>query len=421
MMNENKEKTVSPLNDEKRTKELWRWTATELAYGIRTKLISSREATKSSLNRIEQINPKINAIAELIVEEALQAADAADKVVAKGETLGPLHGVPIATKINTDQADHATTDGVVSFRDNIASSDSPPIANLRNAGAVFVGRSNVPAFSLRWFSNNDLHGSTLNPWDSSRTPGGSSGGASAAVASGMVPIAHGNDIAGSIRYPAYACGVTGIRPTIGRVPGGGGPVDVPLSAQYMANEGPLARNVADLRLALSAMSDFDPRDPIHAQVPLVGEPLQRPVKVGLLREVDGVKSDSGVNEALDTAAANLRDAGYIVEEVELPLFAEAHKLWMLLVLEDLRGLMPMIENMGMKGQKLICDIITKFLRNGGGISLLKITSKGMPAGERLLHSYNSSRKSIHYCLPRFQLSKLLNKILIWKVLIVIDV
>src|SRR5699024_3405832 len=177
------------LNDEKRTKELWRWTATELAYGIRTKLISSREATKSSLNRIEQINPKINAIAELIVEEALQAADAADKAVAEGETLGPLHGVPVATKINTDQADHATTDGVVSFRDNIASSDSPSIANLRNAGAVFVARSNVPAFSLRWFSNNDLHGSTLNPWDSSRTPGGSSGGASAAVASGMVPIA----------------------------------------------------------------------------------------------------------------------------------------------------------------------------------------------------------------------------------------
>ena len=168
----------------------------------------------------------------------------------------------------------------------------------------------------------------------------------------MVPIAHGNDIAGSIRYPAYACGVTGIRPTIGRVPGGGGPVDVPLSAQYMANEGPLARNVADLRLALSAMSDFDPRDPIHAQVPLVGEPLQRPVKVGLLREVDGVKSDSGVNEALDTAAANLRDAGYIVEEVELPLFAEAHKLWMLLVLEDLRGLMPMIEKYGDEGAKV---------------------------------------------------------------------
>src|SRR5690625_3673305 len=172
MMNENKGRTV---NNNKKTNDLWRWTANELAHGIRTKLISSREATMSSLNRIDQVNPKINAIVEVIAEEALQAADKADKAVAKGETVGPLHGVPIATKINTDQAGLASTDGVVKFQDNIAPNDSPPIANLRKAGAVFVGRSNVPSFSLRWFSNNDLHGSTLNPWDSSRTPGGSSG------------------------------------------------------------------------------------------------------------------------------------------------------------------------------------------------------------------------------------------------------
>lgn len=335
-----------------KTDELWRWTALELAHGIRTKLISSREATMSSLNRIEQVNPKINAIVEIMAEEALQAAEEADKVVARGEPIGPLHGVPVATKINSDQAGHATTDGVVAFKDNIAENDSPPIGNLRKAGAIFVGRSNVPSFSLRWFSNNDLYGSTLNPWDSSRTPGGSSGGASAAVASGMVTIAHGNDIAGSIRYPAYACGVTGIRPTVGRVPGGGSPVDVPLAAQYMGNEGPLARNVADLRLALAAMSDSDPRDPIHVQVPLIGESLQRPIKVGILRDVGGAKPEPPVTDALNAAAASLRDAGYIVEEIELPLFVEAHKLWCLLVLEDLRGIMPMIEKFGDEASKL---------------------------------------------------------------------
>lgn len=350
-MTNEKQCAIQPAEIKKGTDELWRWTAHELAHGIRTKSISSREATLSSLNRIEQVNPKINAIVEVLAEEALQAADEADKAVAKGEALGPLHGVPVATKINSDQKAHATTDGVVAFRDNIAASDSPPIENLRKAGAIFVGRSNVPSFSLRWFSNNDLHGRTLNPWDSSRTPGGSSGGASAAVASGMVTIAHGNDIAGSIRYPAYACGVAGIRPTIGRVPGRGGPVDVPLASQYMSNEGPLARNVADLRLALSAMSDFDPRDPIHAQVPLTGEPLPRPIKVGLLRDVGVVKSEPAVNEALDVASANLKAAGYIVEEVELPLFAEAHKLWCLLVLEDLRGRYPLIKKYGDEGTK----------------------------------------------------------------------
>ncbi|MEI3612421.1 amidase family protein [Pseudogracilibacillus sp. SO30301A] len=351
-MNEKQEQTLAPLNNKSKANELWRWTANELAHGIRTKLISSREATVSSLDRIEQVNPKINAIVEVITEEALQAADEADKAVAEGKALGPLHGVPVATKINSDQAGAATTDGVVAFQDNIASSDSPPIGNLRKSGAVFVGRSNVPSFSLRWFSNNDLHGSTLNPWDSSRTPGGSSGGASAAIASGMVTIAHGNDIAGSIRYPAYACGVTGIRPTIGRVPSGGGPVDAPLSAQYMANDGPLARNVADLRLALSAMSDYDPRDPIHAQLPLIGEPLQHPIKVGVLRDVGGAMPDLAVTEAIDTAVNNLKNAGYIVEEVELSLFAEAHKLWCLLVLEDLRGLMPMIEKFGDEASKI---------------------------------------------------------------------
>src|SRR5699024_9136974 len=140
-----------------------------------------------------------------------------DRRRAAGEKLGPLHGVPVAIKINSDQAGYATTQGVVAFKEAIAAEDSPHVASLRRAGAVLMGRSNSPAFAYRWFTNNDLHGRTLNPWDASRTPGGSSGGASSAVASGMVPIAGGNDIGGSVRYPAYACGVVGLRPTVGRV------------------------------------------------------------------------------------------------------------------------------------------------------------------------------------------------------------
>ncbi|GIN94779.1 amidase [Siminovitchia terrae] len=354
------------MKDERRTDELWRWTAGELAQGIRTKAISSREAVMNCLNRIYKVNPHVNAIAEVLAEDALQAADMADYAVFKGEELGPLHGVPIASKINSNQAGLATTDGVVAAKDNIANTDSPSIANLRKAGAVFVGRSNVPSFSLRWFSNNDLHGKTLNPWDSSRTPGGSSGGASAAVASGMVPFAQGNDIGGSIRYPAYACGIPGIRPTIGRVPTwiGTDDVDPTLAVQLMIAEGPLARSVGDLRLGLSVMSALDPRDPIQSPAPITGETLQRPIRVGLLRDVGVVKPEPAVNQALDDAASYLSDAGYIVEEVELPLFAEAYKLWYLLALEDLISLKPLIEQYGDEGAKINfkynCEIAEKW-------------------------------------------------------------
>lgn len=299
----------------------------------------------SCLNRIEEVNPKVNALVEVSVKEAFAAADAADNVVSKGEQLGPLHGVPIATKVNSDQAGHATTNGVTAFRDNIALVDGPEIANLRKAGAVFLGRSNTPAFSHRWFTNNNLHGKTLNPWDSSRTPGGSSGGAAVATATGMVPIAQGNDIGGSIRYPAYACGVTGIRPTPGRVPSWTGPAnkDKSLSMQFMSVQGPLARSVSDLRLALTCMSEFDPRSPIYTAAPFIGEPLARPIRVGLLRGADIVKPDPAINQALDTAAAWLTDAGYIVEEIELSIFAEAFKLWWLLCMEEFRPMLPYIE------------------------------------------------------------------------------
>ena len=138
------------------TGELWRWTATALAHGIRTRAISSREATLACLQRIEQVNPTINALVEVSPDEALAAADAADRAVRQGMALGALHGVPLSIKVNSDQKGHATTHGVAAFKDAIASEDSPHVRNLRDAGAVFVGRSNTPAFSYRWFTTNDL-------------------------------------------------------------------------------------------------------------------------------------------------------------------------------------------------------------------------------------------------------------------------
>src|SRR5215471_8882561 len=198
--------------------ELWQLDASDLARLIRLGKISSREAVTSCLARTDAVNGKLNAIVRRMYDEALAVADACDAARSRGETLGPLHGVPVTTKINVDHRGHPTDNGAVALKDLIAPQDAPVIANLRKAGAVFIGRTNAPAFSMRIFSDNGLHGRTLNPLDKSITPGGSSGGAGAAVASGMGPIAHGNDIGGSVRIPAYCNGVIGLRTGLGRVP-----------------------------------------------------------------------------------------------------------------------------------------------------------------------------------------------------------
>ena len=171
---------------------------------VRSRRASAKEVVESALARLASVNPMLNAVIEEFPDEALQAAAAIDRQLSRGEPAGPLAGVPITIKANVDQAGHATTNGLRIQRDLIAKVDSPVVANLRKAGAVIIGRTNTPAFSLRWFTRNSLHGHTFNPWGRSITPGGSSGGAAAAVASGIGAIAHGTDIAGSIRYPAYA-------------------------------------------------------------------------------------------------------------------------------------------------------------------------------------------------------------------------
>jgi len=165
--------------------ELWALSATELAQRIKTRAVSSREVMQSHLERLDVVNPRINAIVDWRADEALTEADAADAVLARGDDVGPLHGVPVTIKVNVDQKGWATSNGVVAKRNDIASEDSAVVANLRRAGAVVLGRSNTPAFSMRWFTDNDLYGRTHNPRNRALTPGGSSGGASAAVAAGL--------------------------------------------------------------------------------------------------------------------------------------------------------------------------------------------------------------------------------------------
>lgn len=327
---------------------LWQWPATALARAIASGEISCREAVRATLDRIAQVNPALNAIVEVRADEALAAADLADAAVRSGYGLGPLHGVPVTTKVNVDQRGCATTNGVVAFRDIVATDDSPVVANLRKAGAVIVGRTNTPAFSHRWFTDNDLHGTTFNPWSRSLTPGGSSGGAASAVASGMGAIAHGNDFGGSIRYPAYACGVAGLRPTPGRVPAfnPSATADRPISAQMMSVQGPLARTVADLRLALSAMAQPDPRDGNWMPVPLAGPALARPLGVALVPAPFGDEAPE-VSAAVRAAGRWLADAGYAVDEVAPPFLAEAADLWHRIVInEERRGLAALVRQHG---------------------------------------------------------------------------
>ncbi|MQY09438.1 amidase [Actinomadura macrotermitis] len=330
--------------------ELWQMPATQLAAGIRTREISSAEVVASCLDRIEEVNPGLNALVDVRPEEALADARRADAAVAAGAELGPLHGVPVSTKINTPQQGRLMTHGLVPLADATAARDDACVGALREAGAVFVGRSNVPAFSVRWFSGNDAHGRTLNPWSAAHTPGGSSGGAASSLAAGMTPLAQGNDIGGSIRYPAACCGVVGIRPTVGLVSNWtapeDSPIEGPLTFQAWAVQGPLARNVADARLALRAMARADLRDPFG--VPALPEPAPRarPIRVGVVRDVGIATSHPAVDGAVDTAAQWLADAGYEVEELELPLLAEAARLWSLLLFEDMRPGLPGMLGMG---------------------------------------------------------------------------
>jgi amidase len=311
---------------------IWRLSATDLAHHIRTGSISAREAAQAALDRLDAVNPTINAVVACRPAEVLAEADRVDQALARGVDPGVLAGVPVTVKVNTDQAGFATTNGLRQQSELIAEVDSPVIANLRRAGAVILGRTNTPAFSLRWFTSNLLHGATKNPRDASRTPGGSSGGAAAAVAAGIGHLAHGTDIGGSIRYPAYACGVHGLRPSLGRIPAFNAALpERGIGPQLMATSGPIGRTMADLRIGLEAMAARDMRDPWYMPVPLEGPPA--PHRVALCLRPDGMATQPEIAAALTDAGRRLEADGWVVEEVEnLPSMREATemqvKLWL---------------------------------------------------------------------------------------------
>lgn len=312
--------------------DLWRLSAVELASRIRNREVSAVEAAQSALERLNAVNPALNAVVDHRPDEVMARAAVVDAQLARGEDPGVLAGVPVTVKVNVDQAGYATTNGVKLQKDLIAAANSPVVDNLLRAGAVILGRTNTPAFSLRWFTGNALHGDTRNPRNAALTPGGSSGGAASAVAAGIGHLAHGTDIAGSIRYPAYACGVHGLRPSLGRVAAYNAALpERSIGGQLTAVSGPLGRTIADVRVGLAVLAAPDPRDPWWVPAPLVGPDVPR--RAALCVNPDGMDTEPAVVKALQEAARRLTEAGWTVDTLDaVPPMQEAAdlqvRMWM---------------------------------------------------------------------------------------------
>ena len=279
---------------------------------------------ESHLGRIEAVNGRLNAITVVLADSAMVAAAEADR----REPTGPLHGVPFTIKENIDCLDSATTRGVPALADSMPSLDAPVVARMKAAGAIPLGRTNLPELGMRITTDNPLHGRTLNPWNADRTPGGSSGGEASALASGMSPLGLGNDIGGSVRNPAFCCGVASLKPSAGRIPHASSipPEDSGLAAQLLLTEGPIARHVKDLRLAYETLSGRDSRDPQSTDAPLYGPDVKK--RAAIVTDIPGVELPESTRDALLQAATALKEMGWETVEIQPPELAHVHEVWM---------------------------------------------------------------------------------------------
>lgn len=321
--------------------DLWQASAVDLAEGILRKQHSCREVMESVVRRIRARNGDLNAIVYDYTEEALAEANRADADLMSGRVRGALHGVPVTIKENVDQQGKPTPNGLPAFEKVIAPDDAPLVRNLRQAGAIIVGRTNTPELSMRATTDNPLHGRTLNPWHPDASPGGSSGGAGAAAAAGFGPIHHGNDIGGSLRFPAFACGLATVKPTPGRIAAynPSATAERGLLAQLMSVQGAICREVRDVRLATRVMSQRDSRDPWWVPAPFDGEPVPAPIRVAFTRNAHGYPMHPEIGRALERVAGWLGGAGYAVEETEPPPIAEAGRAWFSVAVAEMKVLL----------------------------------------------------------------------------------
>jgi amidase len=309
-------------------RELIYESATNLARAIRDREVSSEEVVGATLERIANVNPKLNALVQLRADAALEEARGADTALARGQIKGPLHGIPITLKDALETAGIISTAGTKGRSSFVPAEDESTVARMRAAGAIILGKTNVPELSLAFESDNLIYGRTNNPYDLARTPGGSSGGEAAIIAAGGSPLGLGTDLAGSIRLPSHFCGIAGLKPTTGRVPKtaifpprGGLTTD-------LSQSGPMARRVEDLALTLPIISGIDWRDP--SVVPM---PLGDPGAVDLSSLRVAFHTDNGIStptpetiSIVKTAARALKDAGVRVEEARPEGIEETYEL-----------------------------------------------------------------------------------------------
>ena len=302
-------------------------TATELAHRIRAKDISAREVMEAHLAQIDRVNPKVNAIVTLLPEQAINQARVADNALSRGDEVGPLHGLPVAHKDLVNTKGIRTTFGSPIFQNFVPDQDALIVERLKQAGAITIGKTNTPEFGAGSQTYNEVFGETLNPYDTTKTCGGSSGGAAAALACGMVSIADGSDMGGSLRNPANFCNVVGFRTSPGRVPVWPALLGwFPISVQ-----GPMARTVQDTALMLSAIAGPDPRSPIAVSEPgsLFSQSLERDFKgtrVAWSRDLGGLPVDSRVTTAIDRQRHVFKSLGCLVEDGE-PDFTDADEIF----------------------------------------------------------------------------------------------
>lgn len=305
-------------------------TATEMARRLRLRELSAVEVMEAHLARIERVNREVNAIVTLLPERAMEGARAADERIGRGEPLGPLHGLPVAHKDLLPTKGVRTTFGSLVYRDFVPNRDALIVERLREAGAISVGKTNTPEFGAGSQTFNEVFGETLNPYHISKTCGGSSGGAAVALACGMLPLADGSDMGGSLRNPAAFCNVVGFRPSLGRVPAW------PVAAAWfpLSVDGPMARTVSDAALMLGAISGPDPRSPVSLSEPgtVFAHPPERDftgVRVAWSRNLGGLPVDPSVTAVLDERRGDFDSLGCIVDDAD-PDFTgadEAFKTW----------------------------------------------------------------------------------------------
>ena len=307
--------------------QLWQMSAVEMAEKTSAGELSARELVAANIQRMNERNPKMNAVVDDLSSEAMDEAASLDELFARSGPVGPLHGVPVTIKENIDQAGHSTPNGVAALQHLVAKEDSPFVTNLKNAGAIVIGRTNTPEFSFRGTTDNPLHGRTFNPWNDWASAGGSSGGASSAVMSGMGAIAHGNDIGGSLRFPSTCTGASTVKPGLGRTPAfnPSQTAERGILAQIMSVQGVICREVRDVRIAMQSAIGYSANDPWQVPMPWDGPAMEGPIKVGYSTNSYGFDIDPAVLSALEAARDALIDGGYIVEEIETPDMLEIGK------------------------------------------------------------------------------------------------